>query len=178
VIRIEWTDEFVALEHRSDGILEFGEYERNATGVEFLVEIDEHVGGSGVDVGHWLSSNEEPARSWRSPCEATCLVVESAGVGEEQGCVEAENHESRKFLSFGVLSPVVLARQSCNAAERCLVWPPCSSKHIDVRERHGDRNTRKDSEQRYTEKCRDGEQELDTPLMPESYRSGDVGQRG
>jgi hypothetical protein len=44
VIRIEWADEFVALELRSDGVLEFGEHKRGATGVEFLVEVADHAG--------------------------------------------------------------------------------------------------------------------------------------
>jgi len=127
VIRIEWADEFVALKLRSDRILEFGEDEGRATGVEFLVEVSEHVSGSGINVGHWLSGDENPARSWRGPCEAANLVAESAGVREKQWCVEAEDHKSRKFLSFGMLSPIVLARQARDAAKgsvakRPLLW--------------------------------------------------------
>ena len=95
VIRIESADQVVALELRSDRILEFGEYEEGATGVEFLVEVCEHVGGSGVDVGHRLCSDQDPERSWLGGCEAADLVAEGAGVGEEEGCVESEDHEAR-----------------------------------------------------------------------------------
>ena len=95
VIRIEGADEFVALELRSDRVLEFGEHEGGAVGVEFLVEVGEHVGGGGVDVGDRLCGDEDPARSWLGGCEAAHLVAEGAGVGEEQGCVEPEDHEAR-----------------------------------------------------------------------------------
>ena len=44
VIWIERADQFVALELLSDGVLESGEHEGSATGVEFLVEVGEHVG--------------------------------------------------------------------------------------------------------------------------------------
>src|SRR6266700_862503 len=51
VIWIEGANEFVALELRSDRVLEFGEHEGGAVGVEFLVEVGEHIGCGGVDVG-------------------------------------------------------------------------------------------------------------------------------
>ena len=95
VIWIEGANEFVALELRSDRVLEFGEHEGGAVGVEFLVEVGEHIGGSGVDVGDRLCGDEDPARSWLGGCEAAHLVAEGAGVGEEQGCVEPEDHEAR-----------------------------------------------------------------------------------
>ncbi len=95
VIWIEGADEFVALELRSDRVLEFGEHEGGATGVEFLVEGGEHVGGGGVDVGDRLCGDEDPVRWWRGLCEAADLVAEGAGVSEEQGCVKSEDHETR-----------------------------------------------------------------------------------
>ena len=94
VIWIEGADEFVALELRSDRVLEFGEHEGGAVGVEFLVEVGEHVGGGGVDVGDRLCGDEDPVRWWLGCCEAADLVAEGAGVCEEQGCVEAEDHEA------------------------------------------------------------------------------------
>jgi hypothetical protein len=94
VIWIKGADEFVALELRSDRVLEFGEHQRGAVGVEFFVEAGEHVGGGGVDVGHRLGGDEDPVRSWLGGCEAADLVAEGAGVGEEQGCVEPVDHEA------------------------------------------------------------------------------------
>ena len=94
VIWIEGADQFVALELRSDRVLEFGEHEGGALSVEFLVEIGEHVGGGGVDVGHRFCGDEDPLWSWLYGCEATDLVAEGAGVSEEQGCVEPEDHKA------------------------------------------------------------------------------------
>ncbi len=95
VIWIEGADQFVALELFSDRVLEFGEHEGDATGVEFLVEVGKHVSGGGIDVGDRLCGDEDPVRSWLGGCEAADLVTEGTGVGEEQGCVEAEDHEAR-----------------------------------------------------------------------------------
>ncbi len=150
VIWIERADEFIALELLSDMVLEFGEHEGGATGVEFLVELGEHVGGGGIDVGHRLCGDENPARSWLGSCEAADLIAKGAGIGEEQGCIEPEDHEPGEFLSIGVLLPVVLAGQPWDAAECGLVRPPCSSENVENRERHGNRDTRKDSEQCHT----------------------------
>ena len=94
VIGIEGADEFVALELRSDRGLEFGEHEGGAVGVEFLVEVGEHVGGGGVDIGDRFCGDEDPMWSWLYGCEATDLVAEGAGVSEEQGCVEPEDHKA------------------------------------------------------------------------------------
>src|SRR6266571_5171175 len=92
VIWIGGANEFVALELRSDRVLEFGEHEGGVVGVEFLVEVGEHVGGGGVDVGDRLCGDEDPVRLWLGGCETADLVAEGAGVGEEQGCVEPEDH--------------------------------------------------------------------------------------
>jgi hypothetical protein len=102
MIRIEGADQIVALELRSDRVLEFGEHEGGAVGVEFLVEVGEHISGGGVDVGHWLCSDEDPVRSWRGLCEAADLVAEGTSVGKEQWCVKSEDHKAWQFLSVGV----------------------------------------------------------------------------
>ena len=95
VIWIEGADELVTLELLSHRVLEFGKHKGGAVGVEFLVKVGDHVGSGSVNVGHWLGGYENPERSWRGSSEAADLVAESAGVGEEQGCVESEDHETR-----------------------------------------------------------------------------------
>jgi len=51
VAGVESPDQLVALELRSDRVLELGEDDRDALGVEFFVEGEQHVGGGCVDVG-------------------------------------------------------------------------------------------------------------------------------
>ena len=63
-------------------------------GVEFLLEVCKHVSGGSVDVGNRLCGDEDPEWSRRGLYKATDLVAEGAGVSEEQGRVESEDHES------------------------------------------------------------------------------------
>jgi hypothetical protein len=95
VLWIEGADELVALELLSDRVLEFGEHEGDAVGIQFLVEISEHVGSSGINVGHRLSGNDNPAWFWLGRSEVANLITKGAGVGEEQGGIEAEDHKAR-----------------------------------------------------------------------------------
>jgi hypothetical protein len=64
VVRVERSDEFVALELRPDGILQLGEDDRDALGVEIVVEGEQHVGCRRVDVGDRLGGDDDPA-GWR-----------------------------------------------------------------------------------------------------------------
>src|SRR5450755_4431528 len=62
VLGVQGPDQLVALEFRTNGILELGEHERGAVGVELFVEVSEHVGRGGVDVGDRLGGDEDPLR--------------------------------------------------------------------------------------------------------------------
>src|SRR5580693_887269 len=58
-----WVDgarEPVALDLPPYRILEFGEHQADALGVQCLVEFGQHIGGGGVHVGHWLRRDEDP----------------------------------------------------------------------------------------------------------------------
>ena len=65
------------------------------------------------------------------------------GMGGDYGFAWNPHGDYAKELTFSNTSTRLALEQGTYC---CLVWPPCSSKHIDDRERHGDRNTRKDAE--------------------------------
>src|SRR5450755_731260 len=90
VTRIERPDQLVALELRADGILELSEYEEGTGGVEFLVEVGEHVGRGSVDIGDRLGGDHDPLRARLGGGETADLISERSRVGEEQRSVEAE----------------------------------------------------------------------------------------
>jgi hypothetical protein len=60
VVWIDRSGEPVPIDLSADGVLHFGEDEADATPVERLVEVLEHVCGGGVHVGDGLVGHDDP----------------------------------------------------------------------------------------------------------------------
>src|SRR5580693_3581037 len=60
VVWVDRAGEPVAFDLPPYWVLEFGEHQADALGVQRLVELGQHIGGGGVHVGHWLRRDEDP----------------------------------------------------------------------------------------------------------------------
>ena len=158
-------------------VLDLGEDQRNPTGVEPRVEVGEHVGGRGVDVGHRLGRDEHPAQALPLVGHGPHGVPEHPRVGEDQGRVETEDDQPGQQLGVRVHLGVVQATEPLDPAELGLVGPPDPAEDVEDGQRDGEQDAGQHPEQRHPEQRRDGQPELRAPLLPEPAHRGDVGQR-
>ena len=138
VRRVQRPDQLVALELDPHRVLELGEHERDARVVQLLVEIGEHVGRGGVDVGDRLRGNHDPARRVSARARRRIWSRKVRAFAKNSGRVEAEDHEARQLLGVGMEAAVVVAGHPGNAAQRGLVRPPGPPEDVEDRERDRD----------------------------------------
>ena len=76
---------------------------------EVLVEVDEHLGSGGVDVGDRLAATMIQAGARFDGCQPSYLVAEGACVGEQQRGIEAEDGEPGQVFGCPVEGRVVIS---------------------------------------------------------------------
>ena len=98
----EVLEQLEALQHVLDRILHFGEPKFDARCAQRLLQLGEHVRRSHVDAGDWLGGDDDPPhrrRRLRHGLEHT--LMEQLGIGKEQRCVPAEQHQAGMRLASG-----------------------------------------------------------------------------
>src|SRR4029079_12491708 len=118
-----------------------------------------------------------PLGEWLGPRELADLFAERPGVRENQLRVEPEDHTTWEPFGIRIAAYVVESRNSRNAAEDRLVWPPCPTKDVADREGDGHDDAGEHAERNDADEGRDRQRELGAPQAVKSQRARDVGQR-
>src|SRR5690606_34851833 len=120
-------------------ILEFGENEVDAGGVEFEVEVDQHIGRGGVDVGYRLDGEQNPVRRRRGGGDLLAhQLPEQGGVGEKDRAVPAQHDQPGGQFGIRVARYVVVAGHAGGVAEDGVVGLPGAVEKLDDGQDDGD----------------------------------------
>ncbi len=177
VRRVDRAGQLVTLDLVPDGVLHRGEDQRDAPLVEPVVQLLQHVRGRGVDVRDGFGGDDDPAQAGVLVGDLAHMVSEGAGVGEDEGRVEAVDDQAGKVFGLGMVRRVVQPGQSVDSAELDLVRPPRAAEHVEDRQADSDGDAGQHAEERDAEQRGDRECELGTPLMPQPHRPCDIGER-
>src|SRR6187431_3184973 len=96
VLGVDRARELVALDLLAYGVLHLSEHQRRTTVVEPDIQLLQHVGGRGVDVGDRLRCDDDPAEIWVLLRDRPQGITEHPRIGEDQRRVEAIDNQTRK----------------------------------------------------------------------------------
>src|SRR5262249_12040373 len=90
-------------------------------------------------------------------------LMEELGVSEEERCVPTKEHQARNAARTRITLNVVVAANTIDSSEHCVMWPPAVPQELDERDANRDADARDNAEYGDADETDNGQPKL--PLL-------------
>ncbi len=144
-----------------------------SSGVELLIQVDEHVGGGAIHIGDWLCGNEYPSRSRSGQRHLfSNHLAEDVGVGEKEGGVPTQHEQARDLFAIRMAFQIVIAGQLLCFAQDGVMRLPGSFEELKDGEKNGDNDALQDPNQRHAQDADQRQYKLASLLRRQAAQCG------
>src|SRR5678815_4465739 len=120
--------------------------------------------------------DNSPHRSRRFVDRVEHALMEELSVGEEERCGPTKQNQARNAARIRIPLSVMVAANTLDPAEHCVIWPPAVPKKFNKRDYNCDSNSGNNSEFSNACKANDGKPEFPLLLMVDATQIGEFEQ--
>src|SRR5262249_8380610 len=117
-----------------------------------------------VDTGDGLGRHDDSAHWSRRFCNGLDhALVKELGVGKEERRIPTKQHQAGNTTRSGIACDVVVAANTVDSTEHCVVWSPAIPQELNDRNDYRDTDAGNHTEYRNTDEAHHGQPEF--PLL-------------
>src|SRR5262245_21418149 len=129
-----------------------------------MLDLGKHVSRSHVNISDGFGRDDDSPRRSRRFCDGfEHTLMEELGISEEERGVPTKQHQAGNAARISITLDVVVAPNTIDPSEHCVMWPPAVPQELDDRDADRDADARDNAEYGNADKTDNRQPEL--PLL-------------